>query len=176
MRLKQPSISQRLRWTTYSDFVATPPTQAGTVLYQEGLPGLMVFPVGKRAQGGHPAPPALWDTSKDTHLDLSCQERSSLRKSAGLYYWRLNRQKRRVRFIHPVLRSWWTIFLLTVVLEQRPQPAALPHLLGNWLTALPYLGPQWTGYTEYGACSVALPGQRSTFTTLPNYWVQSSLP
>ena len=27
---------------------------------------------------------------------------------------------------HPVLRSWWPTFLLTVVPEQRPQPAALP--------------------------------------------------
>ena len=85
----------------------------------------MVSPVGKkRDQGGHPAPPALWDTSQETHRLTS---QGSLGESVGHDHWGSDRGRAEGQVLQqPVLRSWQTAFLLIAANKQRSLSAALP--------------------------------------------------
>ena len=90
----------------------------------------LFFPVGKRAQVGHPAPPVLWDTSWEAHSGLTSQ--GSLGKSVELNHLETLETEKGMGSQQPVLRSWGTTFLLIVVPEQRPQPVALSMCRGKF--------------------------------------------
>lgn len=123
MKLKQTPVSQRLRRTTYSDLIAVLPLgQHSAVLRRP--PMAYGFQWGKEPKvdiqllrhcGIHPGMPT-WVLPHRAHWEnlqgSTTGDQIDREGRWGLY--------------HPVLRSWWTMFLLTVVSEQRPQPAALP--------------------------------------------------
>ena len=50
-----------------------PLSQASAAPCGEVSPESTIPPMGKKTQGGHPVPPALWVTSWEPHFDLTTQ-------------------------------------------------------------------------------------------------------
>lgn len=108
----------------------------------------------KRAQGGHPAPPALQDTFQKTHSGLAPQE--PLEECVGLKHWESDRDRERDR-----------IYRLQFSDLGRPHSCFQRHLNRNPNYGSAYF--EVVNHTCFGAHSILLPGQGNKFTVPPNY-------